>query len=142
MARAVAQQMAREAGRSAEFEFDSASTHGQHAGERPDPRAKSVLLSRNYDPGAARSRRVNEQDFERFDLILAMDAANLAALQGQCPAQYRGKLCLLLAFAPDLGITEVPDPYFGNLAGFERVLDLCEAGVRGLLLTHDSKLGA
>jgi protein-tyrosine phosphatase len=133
MARAVAQQLVRDAGRAAAFEFDSAGTHAQHAGERPDPRARSVLSSRHYAIHNARSRRVTARDFERFDLILAMDENNLAMLQRQCPPHQQHKLRLLLAFAPELGITEVPDPYFGDLAGFERVLDLCEAGVRGWL---------
>lgn len=133
MARAVAQQMAQDAGYAQEFEFDSAGTLAQHAGERADPRARTVLLSRDYEPGNTRARRVNDQDFERFDLILAMDQTNLAALQRLCPAQHLSKLHLLLEFAPSAGVNEVPDPYYGNLAGFERVLDLCEAGVRGLI---------
>ena len=133
MARAVAQKMAQEAGYAEEFEFDSAGTHAQHTGARADPRAKSVLLSRNYEPGDASARRVNDQDFERFDLILAMDQTNLAALQRLCPPQHLSKLHLLLEFAPSTDVDEVPDPYYGNLAGFERVLDLCEAGVRGLI---------
>jgi len=62
-----------------------------------------------------------------------MDDANLAALQRQCPAGHHGKLRLLLSYAPVLGLAEVPDPYYGDLAGFERVLVLCETAVRGLL---------
>ncbi len=133
MARAVAQRVARDAGRSQEFEFDSAGTLALHAGERADPRALTVLLNRNYEPGNSRARRVIDQDFERFDLILAMDQANLQALQRLCPPQHLGKLHLLLEFAPAAGVDEVPDPYYGSLAGFERVLDLCEAGARGLI---------
>ncbi|MHB1198089.1 MAG: low molecular weight protein-tyrosine-phosphatase [Polaromonas sp.] len=133
MAQAVAKQVARDAGHSKEFEFDSAGTLAQHIGVQADPRAIAVLLSRDYEPGNTRARRVNDQDFERFDLILAMDQANLAALQRLCPPQHLGKLHLLLEFAPSAGVDEVPDPYYGNLAGFERVLDLCEAGARGLI---------
>lgn len=136
MARAVAQQVARAAGRSQEFAFDSAGTLALHAGERADPRARAVLLKRDYAPGNARARRVNDQDFERFDLILAMDQANLQALRRLCPPQHLGKLHLLLEFAPAAGVDEVPDPYYGNLAGFERVLDLCEAGAHGLMNAH------
>lgn len=133
MAQAVAQKLARDAGRAAEFEFSSAGTHAEHTHERADPRARSVLTGRHYPLVNTRSRRVTERDFERFDLILAMDKGNLAALEQQCPPQYRFKLRLLLEFAPALAVSEVPDPYYGNLAGFERVLDLCEAGARGLL---------
>ena len=136
MAQAVAQQLARVAGRGSEFVFDSAGTHAQHLGERADPRAISVLSRRHYPLANKRSRRVSELDFERFDLILAMDKANLAALEQLCPPQHRGKLRLLLEFAQTPEVNEVPDPYYGNLAGFERVLDLCEAGVKGLLQTQ------
>ena len=136
MAQAVARQVACDAGRSQEFEFDSAGTLAQRIGERPDPRARTVLLSRDYEPENKRARRVNDQDFERFDLILAMDQTNLEDLRRLCPPQHLGKLHLLLKFAPSAGADEVPDPYYGNLAGFERVLDLCEAGVQGLINAH------
>lgn len=129
----VAQHMAQALGRAREFEFESAGTHAQAPSDRPDVRAKAVLEKRGYALGKGRSRRVMAQDFERFDLILAMDSNNLAALERQCPPEYLGKLKLLLAYAPDAGTLDVPDPYFGSLAGFERVLDLCEAGARGLL---------
>lgn len=133
MALAVAQKMVAEMGLVMSIRFDSAGTHVRRGSERPDPRVSSVLVSRNYQLGPTRSRQIGALDFERFDLIAAMDEANLAALQSQCPPQYRGKLRLLLEFAPELALQEVPDPYYGNLAGFERVLDLCEAGVRGLI---------
>ena len=136
MAQAVARQVARNAGRSLEFEFDSAGTLAMRVGERADPRARSLLLSRDYEPGNTRARRVTDQDFERFDLILAMDQSNLQELQRLCPPQHTGKLHLLLEFAPWAGVQEVPDPYYGNLAGFERVLELCEAGAQGLLTAH------
>ena len=132
MACAVAQQLGRTQGRAAQLHFDSAGTH-VHSGKRLDARAQAVLLKHRYTPPKTRSRAVTARDFERFDLILAMDESNLAALQRQCPPQHQRKLRLLLSFAPELGLSEVPDPYYGDLAGFERVLSLCEAGVRGLL---------
>jgi len=133
MALAVAQKMVRLAGRGAEYELDSAGTHATR-GARLDARARAVLEQRQYPPGKARSRRVVDHDFDYFDLILAMDASNMAALRKQCPSSHQHKLQLLLAYAPSLGETEVPDPYHGSLAGFERVLVLCESGVRGLLI--------
>jgi protein-tyrosine phosphatase len=135
MSRAVAEQMAADAGLAKRLEFDAAGTHAQNAGARPDPRGQAALAGRHYKTTKTRSRRVTEKDFERFDLILAMDEGNLAALQRQCPPEQHHKLRLLMAYAPELGVKDVPDPYFGNPAGFERVLDLCEAGVRGLLKT-------
>ncbi len=135
MSRAVAEQMAADSGYAKRLEFDAAGTHAGNAGARPDPRGLAALASRHYKTTKTRSRQVTAKDFERFDLILAMDEGNLAALQRQCPQTHHHKLRLLMAYAPELGVTEVPDPYFGNPAGFERVLDLCEAGVRGLLKT-------
>lgn len=136
MARVVALHVARSKGRHADFFFDSAGTHAHHAGELPDVRARNLLLSRGYALDKARSRMVKVADFEKFDLLLAMDRANLAALEKACPAEHRGKLRLLLDFAADQETREVPDPYYGNLAGFERVLELCEAGVKGLIDAH------
>lgn len=133
MALAVAKQRVLELGLVKVLSFDSAGTYARRTGERPDPRAASVLLSRQYAPDKTRSRQVSGPDFERFDQLVAMDEANLATLRSMCPPQHRGKLHLLLEFAPELGLTEVPDPYYGNLAGFERVLELCEAGVEGLI---------
>jgi protein-tyrosine phosphatase len=132
MACAVARQLAHTQGRGAQLHFDSAGTHA-HSGKRLDARAKEVLLKHQYSLPKTRSRGVTAQDFERFDLILAMDEANLAALQRQCPVARHGKLRLLLSYAPELGRFEVPDPYYGDLAGFERVLNLCETAVSGML---------
>lgn len=142
MARAVAQHMVRERDGTAHFEFDSAGTHAMPGGQRVDPRVGPLLSKRGYKPGNRRSRPVDAQDFADFDLIVAMDELNLAALQEQCPPQYQHKLQLLLAFTPGLAVREVPDPYHGNLEGFERVLDLCEEGVQGLLAALRRDVGS
>jgi protein-tyrosine phosphatase len=133
MALAVARQRVLELGLVKVLGFDSAGTYARRAGERVDPRAAAVLLSRQYALEKTRSRQVSAQDFERFDQVVAMDEANLATLRSMCPPQHRSKLHLLLEFAPELGLTDVPDPYYGSVAGFERVLELCEAGVEGLI---------
>ena len=139
MARVVAQNMARHQGRQSEFFFDSAGTHAHHTGEQPDQRARNVLLSKGYELDKSRSRKVKVEDFEQFDLVLAMDRNNLLSLEKICPAQHQGKLRLLLDFAAEQDAREVPDPYYGNLAGFERVLELCEAGAKGLLSARTLK---
>jgi protein-tyrosine phosphatase len=77
---------------------------------------------------------VQPQDFERFDFILAMDRMNLADLQKLKPPSASARLSLFLEFAPQAESPEVPDPYHGGTEDFERVLDLCEAAARGLLL--------
>ncbi|WP_240538369.1 low molecular weight protein-tyrosine-phosphatase [Rhodoferax sp. PAMC 29310] len=136
MALVVATKLSKEAGLSANFKFDSAGIHAEKGRKRSDTRVESVLLGHHYSIGKGRTRRIGLDDFEQFDLIIAMDRSNLAALHKICPEQHLSKLHLLLTFSPEVGQDEVPDPYFGNQEGFERVLTLCEAGVKGLLKAH------
>lgn len=114
-------------------EADSAGTHAYHVGSAPDKRATAAARRRGFDMGSLRARIVEPADFERFDLLLAMDAQNLDHLLGMAPAHRRDRVRLFLDFAPDLGRREVPDPYYGGATGFEDVLDLIEAASRGLL---------
>jgi protein-tyrosine phosphatase len=112
---------------------DSAGTHAYHDGNAPDPRAQRAAQRRGVDLSTQRARRVTEQDFERFELVLAMDELNREALLEICPLDYRARVRLLLEFAPHLGRTEVPDPYYGGSNGFEHVLDLVEEAALGVL---------
>jgi protein-tyrosine phosphatase len=113
----------------------SAGTANYHAGEPPDRRTVSAARRRGYDLSAQRARQVSADDFERFDLVLAMDRANLADLERLRPRSAPAQVGLFLDFAPGCGFMEVPDPYYGSVEDFERVVDLCEAGARGLLHT-------
>jgi protein-tyrosine phosphatase len=115
------------------LEVDSAGTAGYHVGEAPDQRTRQAAARRGYDLSALQARVVEPRDFEYFDLILAMDRQNLRALERRAPPQARDRLRLFLEFAPDTGISEVPDPYYGGANGFEDVLDLIEAASRGLI---------
>lgn len=113
---------------------DSAGTYAGRPGEKADPRAVAVASSRGYNQiRRERARRITDKDFDRFDLLLAMDRDNLMNLQLQCPPELAHKLHLFLAYAGEGEEAEVPDPYYGNAAGFERVMALCEAGVHGVL---------
>ncbi len=113
--------------------IDSAGTSDYHVGEAPDPRATRAAARRGYDLSKLRARKLLPEDYLRFDLLLAMDHDHQRIMLRGCPAPYRNKVRLFLEFVPQAGIEEVPDPYYGGDAGFERVLDLCEAGVAGLL---------
>jgi protein-tyrosine phosphatase len=115
------------------LEIDSAGTAGYHVGELPDQRTRQAAARRGCDMLALRARVVEADDFEHFDLILAMDRENLRALERRAPAHARERIRLFLEFAPEAGIGEVPDPYYGGPNGFEDVLDLIEAASRGLL---------
>jgi protein-tyrosine phosphatase len=112
---------------------DSAGTGDWHVGSPPDRRAIQAARRRGYDLTPLRARQVGVDDFERFGWIVAMDRANLRALEALRPPQYAGHLGLFLDFAPDAGLDEVPDPYYGGLEGFDRVLDLVEVASAGLL---------
>ncbi len=116
-----------------DLELDSAGTAGYHIGNAPDPRMCAAAARRGYSLEALRARVVEPRDFERFDLILAMDRENLAALHRQAPEPVRGRVRLFLEFAPEAEPQEVPDPYYGGPTGFEEVLDLIESAARGLL---------
>src|SRR3954471_23362395 len=126
-AEGVLRRLVREEGLEDRVEIDSAGTGGWHAGAPPDERATEAARRRGLDLAGA-ARQVEPADFERFDLILAMDRDNLAELRRLAPDdEARGKLRLLL------GDRDVPDPYYGGERGFEDVLDLVEAGCRDLL---------
>jgi low molecular weight protein-tyrosine phosphatase len=115
------------------IEVDSAGTADYHIGKPPDLRAQRAALRRGIDLSALRARQIVPGDFSHFDLILAMDCANLRDLELIRPHQSPAKARLFLEYARDLGRLEVPDPYYGDARGFEEVLDLCDAASRGLL---------
>lgn len=123
----------KDAGLAATVHADSAGTHAYHVGEGPDRRARAAAERRGYSLEGIRARRVTDMDFEGFDLIIAMDEDNLQALRDVGEAPHHEKISLLLDFAESSELREVPDPYYGGAAGFERVLDLVEDASRGLL---------
>jgi protein-tyrosine phosphatase len=121
------------------FKIDSAGTADYHIGAPPDPRSQRAALRRGIEISGLRARQITEQDFMRFDLILAMDRANLRELESLKPAGANAQLKLFMDYAPGAGVLEVPDPYYGEAAGFEVVLDLCAAASRGLLACLESE---
>jgi protein-tyrosine phosphatase len=114
--------------------IDSAGTIGHHQGAGPDERSRAAGEARGYDFSGIRSRRIRQEDFARFELILAADRSNLADLLSLCPAEHRHKLRLLMSYAarPE---QEVPDPYYGGEQGFEQVLDMIEEACEGVIRT-------
>lgn len=130
---AVMRRMVQNAGLAHGVRVDSAGTHDYHVGEAPDARAQEHARRRGYDLSGLRARQVVAEDFESFELILAMDRGHLAILRRIAPPQHRHKLRLFMEFAESWRAEEVPDPYYGGPAGFERVLDMVEAAARGLL---------
>jgi protein-tyrosine phosphatase len=113
------------------LEVDSAGTADYHVGEPPDRRSICAARRRGYDIAELRARQVAASDFSSFDYVLAMDRANLGDLE-RIRGRGRAHVGLFMAFTPGAA-DEVPDPYYGGVEDFERVLDLCETGARGLL---------
>lgn len=114
-------------------EHDSCGTHDYHIGDAPDSRAMAHAKKRNIDIGDLRGRQVHPSDFEKYDLILAADHHNLSILKRLCPPEHQHKLHLMLEFSERYRGQEVPDPYYGGAAGFERVLDMLEDMADGLI---------
>jgi protein-tyrosine phosphatase len=110
-----------------ELRVESAGIGDWHVGQPPDERTQHHAKSRGYDLSAQRARQVRREDFEEFDLILAMDRGHLRELERIAPRGSRAKVLLFVAGR------DVPDPYYGGTDGFEQVLDLVEARCRSLL---------
>lgn len=114
-------------------ELDSAGTHDYHVGEPPDRRAIAAAQRRGIDLSGLRARRIEPDDFTKFDLILAMDEQNVRELRSHATTDSRAQIRLIMDYAPESGRRAVPDPYYGGVDGFEEVLDLLEEAGQGLL---------
>ncbi len=131
-AEGVFRKLVDEAGLAGQVEIDSAGTHAYHVGEPPDTRAQAAARRRGVDLSPLRGRQAVAADFQRFDYVLAMDEENLDNLLSICPGGLEEKVELFMDYATGHP-REVPDPYFGGAAGFDRVLDMIEAASEGLL---------
>lgn len=136
MADAVLRRHVAEAGLADRVRVDSAGTHSYHLGLEPHAETQAELERRGVDVGEQVSRLVTPADLGSFDLVVAMDRANLGELRAL--AQQAGgagavnaELSLLLDHAPQADVEEVPDPYY--VGGYDRVYELVDLGCRGLL---------
>ena len=137
----VLRAMCQKMGTQKHIEIDSAGTAGWHTGGSPDARSIAAAKQRGYDLSFLKARQVSPEDFQRFDYVLAMDTNNLLELKKICPSHYTGTLDLFLAFAEQRKGGDVPDPYHGEIDGFDVVLDLVEDGCRGLLADIQKRYG-
>ncbi|MEM7177192.1 MAG: low molecular weight protein-tyrosine-phosphatase [Pseudomonadota bacterium] len=110
------------------IEVDSAGTGAYHIGQPPDPRGLAAASARGYDNTAQRARQVADSDFHGFDLILAMDRANLRDLEARAPATARAEIRLF-----DAAGHEIPDPYYGGPEDYDRTLDMVEAATEAMI---------
>lgn len=113
--------------------IDSAGTISSHAREKPDHRSQKAGMARGYSFDKIKARKVTAKDFDKFDLILAMDSQNVRELNKIAPPALAYKIQLFLEYAESFNESEVPDPYYGGSKGFEYVLDLVENASEGLI---------
>lgn len=112
---------------------DSAGTHSYHLGSSPDPRAIREAGLWGVDISSLRARKIQQEDFEDFDRIVAMDHGNLGILQQLAPEPAHASLDLMMAWSGLPGPDEIPDPYYGSRQGFSYMCELLDEATRGLL---------
>jgi protein-tyrosine phosphatase len=134
--------MARKAGIEHEFIIDSAGTFDGHAGNPASMLAIETARLRGYDITDHRAKLLTIDLLKRFDLPIAMDRTHLAALRWMVSRERQDLPTLLMRFAPQLGVDEVPDPYGGPSAGYDKAIDLIEIACRGLLEGFQSEFKA
>ena len=115
-------------------EVDSAGTIGYHTGNAPDHRMQAAGKRRGYEIRCS-ARQVEIEDFQRFDLIIAMDRDNFSDLSRlrSAAGEDAAELRTFCSFSPEKDTLNIPDPYYGGGEGFERVLDLIESGCPQIL---------
>lgn len=134
LAEGVFRDLARQAGRVNEFDAESAGIANYHVGDPPDPRSVRVAAQHGIVLDGL-GKQFRAKDFDRFDLVLALDRDIYAALERLAPnGAARAKIHMLRAYDPQATTTlDVPDPYYGNSSHFDRVYDMVERSCRGLL---------
>ena len=122
------------------FVVDSAGTGSWHVGNLPDQRMHKTALLRGIEL-TSRARQIEENDLYEFDHILVMDKDNLHAVKSLIKDELNpvnSKIKLILSYSNQSHLDEVPDPYYGGQNGFDKVLDLLDNAIDGLIdsLTH------
>jgi protein-tyrosine phosphatase len=138
-AEGVFRHLVEQAGLLDNIDIDSAGTHAYHVGSAPDLRAQETALRHHINLSAQRARRVTIDDFSVFDYIIAMDQDNRTDLLAICPRPYQDRVHLFLDFA-NSAEREVPDPYYGQGQGFEKVITLVSQASQGLLAEIKARL--
>lgn len=113
---------------------ESAGTHAGNQRRNADSRAVRLLHREGIDISRYRSKQVKESDFFKYDYVLAMDEENTRWLLKSCPENLRDRIHRFSHWAQDNQGGVIPDPYFGDMAAFERVLELLRESARGFTL--------
>jgi len=132
-AEGVFRHLAAEAGLADSIQTDSVGLGGWHVGMPPDPRAVGAAARRGIDISDLRARQLRRDDFDRFDLLLAMDEGHRRDMLNRAAPAQRDKVRMFMEAAAGHPAPAVPDPYYGGLDGFESVLDMIDEGARAWL---------
>ena len=137
MAEGVFKQLVSAAGLSDQIDIDSAGTSSYHIGETADRRTLKTLATHgiNYK---GRARQLRPSDFDQYDYILAMDKSNLRNVEAIKPGNTNATVKLFMDYAPQVAVSEVPDPYYDGR--FDEVYDLVKAASEGLLKDIQEKV--
>lgn len=133
LAEGVMRHRVQEMGLRGEIVAASTGVRASQPGHKPDMRAQRVAAEEGVSLAGIKARQIKAKDLIHNEIVVAMDRSNLRILVELSPAVHRHKLHLLMSFAPEMGLDEVPDPYYGNYGGFEEVFRLIDTGVSGLL---------
>jgi low molecular weight protein-tyrosine phosphatase len=133
MAEGVFRTLHARSGSKAPIEIDSVGTHDYHEGEPPFRMAIAAAKARGYEIGHLVARRVGPGDLDKFDMVLAMDRANLAHLRTIAPTRCKEKIELLLEYGDKFHGKDIPDPYGGDTKAYEKALDMIEDGCQGVI---------
>ena len=131
LAEALFKDLVRKRGLERRYEADSAGTYGYHEGDPADPRTIRVGAKHGLSVDSI-ARALRADDFDRFDLLVAMDRGHLREMRARCPKAHQAKLVLMPGYDPEGALKDVPDPYYGGFEGFEeiyRILDRCSRGL-------------
>jgi protein-tyrosine phosphatase len=134
LAEAIFRHLAAQAGLGQRFVVDSAGTHGYHEGQAADARARRIGHRHGLEVTSI-AREITDADFDRFDVIVAMDRGHQRELRRRAGDQRASKIRLMRAFDPETTGHDVPDPYYDDERAFEDVYAILEPACRGLLRT-------
>lgn len=122
-----------DAGLGGKITVDSCGTAAFNVGKAPDARSQSASLRAGYDISAQIARQICDEDYERFDYIIAMDRINLTNVEAWAPKDYQGELQLFMHYCKNGGNTQIPDPYYKEADAFDGVIASLEKAADGLL---------
>ncbi len=132
-AQGILEQRIADAGLQGAIEVDSCGTAAFNVGKSPDPRSAEAALRAGYDISAQIARQIHDEDYQRFDFIIAMDRINLTNIEAWAPADYAGEMRLFMDYCKHGGNAQIPDPYYKDASEFDAVIKSLERAADGLL---------